>query len=227
MSQLEQRPVQGGHHAAEDVVHQRQQRHHHKRNVGVELLPPGMRNAEGQHRKQIDVVDEHEDSIALHSLQTKTTINYVVDLAVVESSEGGPLLRLHHRKYHHAHNLAHDLDHKHYQDLRDVGYGEEGVPRFLHAQPVSCRSVAHEDDREEVKSQVPVQKLEIGWVLQEHLQNHSSRKLDQRIDGHNVEQREIGGQTGPALLNQLHHRRNVCYLGRERGGDGCLSLGER
>jgi hypothetical protein len=115
----------------------------------------------------------------------------------------------------HRTNLACKLKEEHHDDLHDVCKRKEGIPWLLYTQLSGSACVADEENEKEVEADIPIEVLEVGWVLQEELTDERARVLDERVDGHNVEEREVSRQPSSTLLYQLHHRTDICHLRSE------------
>ena len=66
--------------------------------------------------------------------------------------------------------------------------------------------------------------MKVARVGKKELLNDHCIILYETVDGHDVEERVVGGQSCSALLDQLDHRRDVGDLRGEGRGDGGLGL---
>ena len=83
--------------------------------------------------------------------------------------------------------MAGELEEEHHDDLHDVCEGKERISRFLNAKLIGSACVSDEEDEEEIEADIPIEVLEISWVLEEILTDKRTRVLDERIDSHYVE----------------------------------------
>lgn len=89
--------------------------------------------------------------------------------------------------------------------MRNVGNGEQRTVGCLLGELCGGARVAEREEEYEIAAHIPVHVVEVPREPVEELHDEHRVVLHQAVDGHDIEQRVVGGQPSPALFQQLDH----------------------